>query len=225
MTDGATGLVPAAGVPLLRLLAEESGVRGHASTALRVPAFHPGHDRGQVLVDVAIGLAMGATSVSAAMDTTAAASVVTGAVASGVTAWRLFGDELDAALLDKLARARATHRRRMWTLLAARPEGFPDKDALRAALLALGVISQEDRLALGSPEPLLAGMLLAAAEDTADRFRYGVGKGNGNQHLIVQGYINYLGTPKPAAFHTARARRLYSDMEWVNPMSRRNGQR
>ncbi|MGI5155419.1 GNAT family N-acetyltransferase [Microbispora sp. CA-102843] len=56
ITDGATGLVPAAGVPLLRLFAEESGVRGRVSTALLVPGFHPGHDRGQVLVDVAIGL-------------------------------------------------------------------------------------------------------------------------------------------------------------------------
>jgi hypothetical protein len=125
MTDGATGLIPAAGVPLLRLLAEESGARGHISKALLVPGFHPGHDRGQVLVDVAIGLAMGATSVSAAMDTTAAATVVTGAVASGVTAWRLFGDELDPVMLERLAQARSTHRRRMWSLLAARPQGFP----------------------------------------------------------------------------------------------------
>ncbi|MFF3672325.1 IS1380 family transposase [Microtetraspora malaysiensis] len=121
----ATGLVPAAGVPLLRLFAEKSGVRGHASTALLAPGFHPGRDRGQVLVDVAIGLAMGATSVSAAMDTTAGATAVTGAVASGVTAWRLFSDELDPVMLGRLARSRAAHRRRMWSLLAARPGGFP----------------------------------------------------------------------------------------------------
>lgn len=125
MTDGATGLVPAAGVPLIRLPAEESGARGHISKALLVPGFHPGHDRGQVLVDAAIGLAMGATSVSAAMDTTAAATVVTGAVASGVTAWRLFGQELDPIMLERPAQARAAHRRRVWSLLAARPQGFP----------------------------------------------------------------------------------------------------
>ena len=125
MTDGATGLVPAAGVPLLRLLAETSGVRGQVSTALQVPGFHPGHDRGQVLVDVAIGLAMGAASVSAAMSTTAAASAVAGQIASGVTAWRLLDQELDGVMLEKLARARAAHRRRIWSLLAARPEGFP----------------------------------------------------------------------------------------------------
>ncbi|MFI6637784.1 hypothetical protein ACIBI7_53655 [Nonomuraea fuscirosea] len=125
MTDGASGLVPAVGVPLLRLLAEQSGLRGHTSKALMVRGFHPGHDRGQVLVDVAIGLAMGATSVSAAMDTTAGASMVTGAIASGVTAWRLFGDELDPVMPDRLARERATHRRRMWNLLAGHPGGFP----------------------------------------------------------------------------------------------------
>lgn len=125
MTDGASGLVPAVGVPLLRLPAERSGLRAHASKALAVRGFHPRHDRGQVLADVAIGLAMGATSVSAAMDTTAGASVVTGTVASGVTAWRLFGEELDPVMLDRLARERATHRRRMWSLLAAHPSGFP----------------------------------------------------------------------------------------------------
>ncbi|WP_204019185.1 IS1380 family transposase [Sphaerimonospora thailandensis] len=125
MTDGASGLIPAAGVPLLRLLAETSGLRGHASAALTVPGFHPGHDRGQVLIDVAIGLAMGATSARAAMDTVASAAPATGPIASPVTAWRLFGEELDAATLERLTRARAAHRRHMWSLLAARPQGFP----------------------------------------------------------------------------------------------------
>jgi hypothetical protein len=125
MTDGASGLVGAAGIPLLRLLAETSTLRGHLSKALVKPGFLPGHDRGQVLIDVATGLAMGATSARAAMETAAQASVVTGPIASPVTAWRLLDQELDAAALAKIARARAAHRRRMWNLLAARPRGFP----------------------------------------------------------------------------------------------------
>jgi hypothetical protein len=124
MTGGATGLVGAAGVPLLRLLAEESGLRGRLSKALVKAGFVPGHDRGQVLVDVAVGLAMGATSVAATTRALADAEVVIGQVASAPTAWRTF-DELDEATLEKIARARAAQRRLIWQRLAARPEGFP----------------------------------------------------------------------------------------------------
>jgi hypothetical protein len=92
---------------------------------LTVPGFVPGHDRGQVLIDVAIGLAMGATSVRAAIQAASQAIAATGPIASAVTAWRLLDGELDAAALDKIAQARAAHRRRMWNLLAARPQGFP----------------------------------------------------------------------------------------------------
>jgi Transposase DDE domain group 1 len=124
MTGGATGLLDAAGVPLLRLLAEESGLRGGLSAALVVPGFLPGHDRGQVLIDMAIGLAMGATSVAGAMRALVRSDVATEQTASAVTAWRALS-ELDAAALAKLAQARAVHRRRLWQRLAARTEGFP----------------------------------------------------------------------------------------------------
>lgn len=124
MTGGASGLVGAVGVPLLRLLAEESGLRGHLSKALARPGFVPGHDRGQVLADVAIGLAMGGVSVAGAMGAVAQAGVVCGPTASAVTVWRAL-QELDAAALDKIARARAVHRRLIWQRLAARPQGFP----------------------------------------------------------------------------------------------------
>lgn len=39
-----------------------------------------------------------------------------------MTAWRAL-DELDTAALAKLAAARASHRRRIWTALAQRPDG------------------------------------------------------------------------------------------------------
>lgn len=124
MTSGAAGLVGAVGVPLLRLLAETSGLRGLLSTALARADFSPGHDRGQVLTDVAIGLAMGAASVAATMREVAQAQAAIETVASSVTAWRTF-DELDQASLNKIARARAAHRRLIWARLAARPQGFP----------------------------------------------------------------------------------------------------
>jgi hypothetical protein len=105
--------------PYLRAL-----LRGLLSKALVRPDFVPTHDRGQVLVDVAIGLAMGATSVAGTMREVARAEVAIGTVASSVTAWRTF-DELDEATLEKIARARASHRRIIWQHLAAGPQGFP----------------------------------------------------------------------------------------------------
>lgn len=124
MTSGASGLLGAAGVPLLRLLAEESGLRCLLSKSLVRADFVPGHDRGQVLVDVAIGLAMGAVSVAGTMHEIAQAAAVIGVSASTVTAWRTF-DELDETALGKIARARAAHRRAIWQRLATRPKGFP----------------------------------------------------------------------------------------------------
>jgi hypothetical protein len=67
MTGSASGLLPAAGVPLLRLLAEESGLRAGLSKALTRNGFSPGHDRGQVVIDVAVALAHGATNLAAAV--------------------------------------------------------------------------------------------------------------------------------------------------------------
>ncbi|MBF8193121.1 IS1380 family transposase [Nonomuraea sp. K274] len=124
MTGGASGLVGAAGVPLLRLLADRSGLRGRLSKALVKPGFLPGHDRGQVLVDVAVGLALGAVSLTGTMREIEQAGAVLGTTASAVTAWRTL-DNLDDAALEKIARARAAHRRLIWQRLAARPQGFP----------------------------------------------------------------------------------------------------
>ncbi|MFI7126838.1 transposase [Nonomuraea sp. NPDC050153] len=124
LTGGGSGLIGAVGVPLLRLLAEGSGLRGRLSAALAKKGFAPGHDRGQVLVDMAVGLALGATSVAGAIRQVAQTGPVIGPVASPVTAWRAF-DEVDQAALEAIAAARAAHRRLIWEHLAARPEGFP----------------------------------------------------------------------------------------------------
>jgi len=69
LAGGASALIAAAGAPLLRLLAEQSGLRAALSAALTQRGFVPGHDRGQVLVDVAVALGLGATSVAGAVDT------------------------------------------------------------------------------------------------------------------------------------------------------------
>lgn len=124
MAGSTSGLIPAAGVPQLRLLAEASGLRVGLSKALQRSDFHPVHDRGQVVTDAAVALAHGASNVAAAAGVLDQARVVCGPAASTATVWRVF-DELDEAALGRLAAARATHRRRVWAALAARPAGFP----------------------------------------------------------------------------------------------------
>lgn len=126
MTTGVTGLIDAVGVPLLRLLAERSGLRGGLSAALARcrPDFVPDHDRGQVLVDVAVALGLGAVSVAGATATLHACQAVLGQVASTPTAWRAI-NELDGKALTAVAAARAAHRRGIWRRLQSRPGGFP----------------------------------------------------------------------------------------------------
>jgi hypothetical protein len=120
MAGSTSGLIPAAGVPLLRLLAEESGL----SKALARNGFNPGYDRGQVVTDVAVALAHGACNVAAAARMLEQSRVVCGPAASTATVWRVF-DDLDATGLAQLAAARAVQRRKVWAALAARPAGFP----------------------------------------------------------------------------------------------------
>ncbi|RSM50584.1 IS1380 family transposase [Actinoplanes sp. ATCC 53533] len=124
MAGSTAGLIPAVGVPLLRLLAQESGLRAGLSKALHRKDFHPIDDRGQVVTDVAVALAHGATNVAAATAVLAQAAIVCGPAASSATVWRVF-DDLDEPALVRVAAARAVQRRQVWAALAARPEGFP----------------------------------------------------------------------------------------------------
>jgi len=121
MTTGASGLIGAVGAPLLRLLAERSGLRSGLSTALgRLrPDFIPEHDRGQVLIDVAVALGLGAVSVAGAANLLSASQAVLGQVASTPTTWRAL-TELDPTALAAVAKARAGHRRAIWARLTAR---------------------------------------------------------------------------------------------------------
>jgi hypothetical protein len=124
LSGGTAGLVPAVGVPLLRLLAQESGLRAGLSKVLHRKDFRPVHDRGQIVCDVAVALAHGATSVAAATRVLGQAKIVCGPAASSATVWRVF-DDLDESALARVTAARARQRRGVWAALAARPEGFP----------------------------------------------------------------------------------------------------
>ena len=61
--DG-TGVVAHAGSAGLRLLADRTGLTEALSAAMARPGFCPGHDRGQVLADVAVMLADGGEAIA-----------------------------------------------------------------------------------------------------------------------------------------------------------------
>ena len=114
--DGA-GVVAHAGSVALRLLADRIGLTGELSRAMTRRSFRPGHDRGRVLVDVAVMLADGGEAI-ADIDVLRHQSAVLGDVASPATVWRAL-DEVTAARLRKVQAARARIRRQVWAQLDA----------------------------------------------------------------------------------------------------------
>jgi hypothetical protein len=64
VTGGGAGLVGHAGAVLLRKAADQAGLTGQLSTALRKAGKSPVLDRGIVLVSMAVAIALAATSMS-----------------------------------------------------------------------------------------------------------------------------------------------------------------
>jgi hypothetical protein len=91
--------------------------------AMRLPGFLPLHARGRVLTDLACAIVLGAVAIGdiAVLEHQ---RTVLGGVASPATVWRVL-DEMGELQQRRIATARASVRRRVWDLLAARPEGFP----------------------------------------------------------------------------------------------------
>jgi hypothetical protein len=81
--------------------------------------FIPGHDRGQVWVDVAVMLVAGGEAI-ADIDTLRHQSGLLGPVASPPTVWRTL-DEATPVALARVEKARAKVRRQVWGLLPALP--------------------------------------------------------------------------------------------------------
>ena len=122
--DG-TGVVAHAGSAGLRLLADRTGLTGELSMALARRSFVPRHDRGRVLIDVAVMLADGGEAI-ADIDVLRHQSPLLGPVASAPTVWRTL-DGLSTARLGRIDAARARVRRRVWSLLptGCRRRGSP----------------------------------------------------------------------------------------------------
>jgi hypothetical protein len=117
------GLVGHAGAVLLRQLADRAGLTAALGSALARAGKFPLVDRGVALVSMAVAIALGATSMN---DITVLAhqQQVFGAAPSDTTVRRTL-ELADPATLDKIARVRAAVRAHVWSLIAARPAGFP----------------------------------------------------------------------------------------------------
>ena len=135
VTGGGTGVVAHAGSVGLRLVGDRTGLTEQLSKALTRRSFVPVHDRGRVLVDVAVMIADGGEAI-ADIEVLRHQEPVLGAVASQATVWRAL-DEISTGQVKKIAVARARTRRHVWGLLAEGEAGFP---ASRVAGTDLGEV-------------------------------------------------------------------------------------
>src|SRR5690349_24963690 len=124
VTAGGAGMVGHAGAVLLRKSADQAGLTGQLSTAMRQKGTSPLLDRGIVLVSLAAAIALGATSMSD-IAVLAHLAPVLGDAPSGPTIRRALDLAGTAGMADRIARARARARALAWTLIGDTPAGFP----------------------------------------------------------------------------------------------------
>ena len=113
MTGGGTGLVNHAGARLFCDLADRLGLTAGLSRAMApTKQRQRGHERGKVLVDLAVSIADGATTISD-LAVLRNQPELFGDVASHPTAWRTL-EAIDDEVLGAIRQARADARRRAW---------------------------------------------------------------------------------------------------------------
>jgi hypothetical protein len=137
VTADGEGVVSHAGSRLLANVADKTTLTAQLAedpAGLRKPRAR--HDPGRVLVDMAVAVADGATTISD-VAVLADQAALFGPVASGSTCWRLL-ERLDAAQLGAVARARAAAREVVWAQRAELTgEPFPPTRAAGRALPGL----------------------------------------------------------------------------------------
>lgn len=114
VTTGGKNVVSHAGARLLVDLADDLGLSEGLSAAMApTKARRRGHDRGGVLVDLAVALADGAKTITDVARTLGAQPELFGDVAATATTWRTL-EAVDEAALARIAGARAAARRAAW---------------------------------------------------------------------------------------------------------------
>jgi Transposase DDE domain group 1 len=125
VTTGGQGVVAHAGARLLCELADDVGLTDALSEAMaRSKQRRRGHDRGQVLVDMAVAIADGATTLSD-VRVLGDQPGLFGDVASVPTMWRTL-EATDRSTLERIGAARARAREAAWmgTSFGRRPTVF-----------------------------------------------------------------------------------------------------
>ncbi|MGX7671056.1 IS1380 family transposase [Plantactinospora sp. DSM 117369] len=139
VTADGTGVVSHVGAALLRMLADRSGLTGALSGGLARRGRWPVHDRGRVLVDLAVMIADGGEAICD-IDVLRHQHEVFGSVASDTTVWRAL-DEIGTAQLRRIAVARARVRARMWQLFGGAPAARAAGRDIGAGVVVLDVDS------------------------------------------------------------------------------------
>ncbi|MGH3844875.1 MAG: IS1380 family transposase [Pseudonocardiaceae bacterium] len=148
---GGHGVVSHAGSAAVRMIADGTGLTAGLSRALHRRGFVPVHDRGRVLADTAVLIADGGRVLSD-LATLRDQGELFGSVASDPTLWRAL-DEIGPTQRDRIARARATTRAHVWTLIQARhgripPSRVGDRDLGKTIVIRMDasiLISHSDK--------------------------------------------------------------------------------
>jgi hypothetical protein len=184
ITGGGTGVVNHVGARLVADVADTVGLTDALSVAMApTKQRRRGHDRGRVLVDVAVMLADGGDTMSD-LAVLRDQPVLFGDVASHPTVWRTL-EAVDAPALERVKAARAEARRRVWA--AGADPGFYVID-IDATLV--GAHSDKQGAAPTYKRgfgfhPLLA-YLDATGEALAGLLRPGnAGSGTATDHIVV----------------------------------------
>jgi hypothetical protein len=131
------GMVGHAGAVLLHRTADRIDLVGRLRGALRASPWLL--DRADVLVSLVVGISLGAVNLAQAELLSRHHAVVLGGQASDSTLWRTL-DQIDTRTREKIGKARASVRVRVWALLEAREAGFPWISILGRRLLGWVVI-------------------------------------------------------------------------------------
>ena len=184
VTGGGRGLVNHAGARLLADLADAVGLTEELSTAMATTKQRRrGHDRGQVLVDLAVMIADGGETISD-LTVLRIQPGLFGGVASHPTAWRTL-EAIGEATLERIKTARAAARARAWA--AGADPGFYVID-LDATLIGSHSVKEKAAPTYKGGfgfHPLLA-YLDATGEALAGLLRPGnAGSGTATDHVTV----------------------------------------
>ena len=181
--DG-TAVVAHAGNVATRLLADQVGLTGDLSAALARRGFTPTHDRGRVLVDVAVLITGGGEAI-ADIDVLRHQSEVRGSVASAPTVWRARHqlDEVTPAVSKRIDKARAAVRAHVWSQL---PDGLP---ASRVADTDLG-----DVVVLDVDATLVTRLAQESGRELVEKFVDALDlRGRGARSHVGQGHVDGSG--------------------------------